>query len=97
MYRLEVRASELVAILVVVVPVIELGFDATVDDVDTDVGIDARIGCLECIHSISPSGKIVRSWLSKNAAVWKSKLAVLGIYPTINWLGYDTTMSLTFC
>ena len=72
MYRLEVRASELVAILVVVVPVVELGFDATVDDVDTDVGVDARIGCLECIHSISPSQNVVHSW-HKNSAVWKLK------------------------
>ena len=55
MYRFEVRASELVAILVVVVPVVELGFDATVDNVDNDFCVDTRIGCLECIHSISPS------------------------------------------
>ena len=72
MYRLEVRASELVVILVVVVPAVKPGFNATVDDVDTDVGIDARIGCLERIHSISPSQNRVHSW-HMNAAVWKSK------------------------
>ena len=36
-------------------------------DVGISVGADARSGCAECIHSISPSRNVVRS------AVWKSK------------------------
>ena len=49
----------------------ELVVDPSVD-VGISVGADARIGCTECIHSISPSQNVVRSW-HKNAAVWKSK------------------------
>ena len=41
-------------------------------DADAGFGIEAGIGCSECIHSISPSRNVVRSW-HKNAAVWKSK------------------------
>ena len=75
------------------VPAVELVVNATIDvGTGNDVGVDARIGCPECIHSISPSRNVVRSWRPKNAAVWKSKRNVLGIYPTINWLRHDATI-----
>ena len=49
----------------------ELVVNASVD-VGISVGADARIGCAECIHSISPSRNVVHSW-HKKAAVWKTK------------------------
>ena len=63
----------ILVVVLVVMPDVELVVDATVDvGIGNDVGVDARIGCPECIHSISPSRNVVHSW-HKKAAVWKTK------------------------
>ena len=71
--------AEPVAMLVVA-PAAELVVDGGTDvgiggdlGADVDAGISVQIGCLECIHSISPSRNAVRSW-DKNAGIWKWKL-----------------------
>ena len=69
--------AEPVAMLVVA-PAAELVVDGGTDvgfggdlGADVDAGISVQIGCLECIHSISPSQNAVHSW-DKNAGIWKS-------------------------
>ena len=59
--------------------VAELVVNAGIDlDINIADGVNARIRCPECIHSISPLQNGVRSWRPKNAAVWKSKWSVYG-------------------